>query len=196
MKDLTDLVIIIDRSGSMHGLEKDVVGGFNSLIEDQKKIGETEVTTVFFNDKISFVHESVNIKEITELNQSAYRPSGCTSLLDAIGDAITYIKAKHANLKEDELPSHTIFSIVTDGMENSSKEYSYSKIKEMITFQKKCGWEFIFQAANIDYEYEAENLGIDKGMTMGFVASREGVARMMKNTSAKVKNLRSSIKNK
>lgn len=153
MKDLTELVIIIDKSGSMHGLEKDVVGGFNALIEEQSKEGETKVTTVFFNDRVIFVHEGVDIKEIKPLDGRSYQPGGCTALLDAIGDAISFIKAKHSKLKEEELPEHTIFSIMTDGLENASREYSYKRIKDMIELQKKCGWDFMFQAANIDTEY-------------------------------------------
>ena len=130
MKDLTELVIIIDKSGSMHGLEKDVVGGYNALIEEQRKEGETIVTSLFFNDNVKFVHEGVDIKEVKPLDGRQYQPSGCTALLDAIGDAISLIKAKHSKLKEEELPEHTIFSIMTDGLENASREYSYKRIKE------------------------------------------------------------------
>ena len=192
MKNLTELVIIIDKSGSMHGLEKDVVGGFNALIEEQRKEGETKVTTIFFNDKVNIVHEGVNVKEIKPLNGRNYQPSGCTALLDAIGDAISLIKAKHSKLKEDELPEHTIFSIMTDGLENASREYSYKRIKDMIELQKKCGWDFIFQAANIDTEYEADRLGIDREMSMSFDADSEGVGRVMKCCCATIKKVRAN----
>ena len=190
MKDLTELVIIIDKSGSMHGLEKDVVGGYNALIEEQKKEGETVVTSLFFNDNVKFVHEGVNIQEVKPLDGRQYQPSGCTALLDAIGDAISFIKAKHSKLKEEELPEHTIFSIMTDGLENASREYSYKRIKDMIELQKKCGWEFIFQAANIDTEYEAERLGIDKDMAMSFDADSAGVGMVMKCCCAKISDSR------
>ena len=190
MKDLTELVIIIDKSGSMHGLEKDVVGGYNALIDEQKKEGETLVTSLFFNDNVKFVHEGVNIKEVKPLDGRQYQPSGCTALLDAIGDAISLIKAKHSKLKEEELPEHTIFSIMTDGLENASKEYSYKRIKDMIELQKKCGWEFIFQAANIDTEYEADRLGIDPDMAISFNADSEGVGRVMKCCCAKISDSR------
>ncbi len=180
MNEKTELVIIIDRSGSMHGLEEDVIGGFNSLIEKQTKEGETVVTTVFFNDEFSLIHEGVDIKEIKPLDKRTYVPSGCTALLDAIGNAIGLIKAKHAKLTEDQLPQHTIFSIMTDGLENASREYSYNKIKSMIELQKKCGWDFIFQAANIDTEYEAQRLGIDADMAMSFEANSKGVKKNMK----------------
>ena len=179
MKDITELVIIIDRSGSMHGLEGDVIGGFNALIEEQKKEGEVKVTTIFFNDKVKFIHEGVDIKEVKPLDKRSYSPSGCTALLDAIGDAISLIKAEHARLKEEDLPSHTIFSIMTDGLENASKEYKYSQIKSMIEMQKKCGWDFIFQAANIDVNVEAGRLGIDADMAMEFMASSAGVRECM-----------------
>ena len=190
MKDLAELVIIIDRSGSMHGLEKDVVGGFNALIEDQKKEGETIVTTIFFNDTAKYVHERVDINQIPLLADKDYVPSGCTALLDAIGNAIGFIKEKRAGLKEEELPSHTIFSIMTDGLENASREYSYKNIKDMIEFQKSCGWDFIFQGANIDVEREADRMGIDRGMTMRFECSSKGIAKHMSYCSATIRKAR------
>ena len=196
MNKQTELVIIIDRSGSMHGLEKDVVGGFNSLIEEQKKEGDTVVTTIFFNDKVSFIHEGVDIKEVKPLDGRSYQPCGCTALLDAIGDAISLIKAKHSKLKENELPEHTIFSIMTDGLENASREYSYKRIKDMIELQKKCGWTFLFQAANIDTEYEADRLGIDRNMSHSFIADSDGVNCVMKCCSAKIRDVRKDSKKK
>ena len=179
MKDVTELVIIIDKSGSMYGLRKDVVGGFNSLIENQKKEGETLVTTIFFNDEVDIIDEDVNIKDIAPLTLRQYSPSGCTALLDAIGDAISIVKAKHTKLNEDELPKNTIFSIMTDGLENASREYSYRRIKSMINMQKKCGWDFIFKAANIDVHKEADRLGIDDDCCENFIASSEGIKTQM-----------------
>lgn len=190
MNNLTELVIIIDESGSMHGLEKDVVGGYNSLIKEQRKEGETKVTTIFFNNDVDTIHDGVDIKEIKPLDGRHYQPRGCTALLDAIGDAISLIKAKHSKLKEDELPKHTIFSIMTDGLENASREYSYKRIKDMIELQKKCGWDFIFQAANIDTEYEADRLGIDRNMTMSFDASDVGIGCAMEMCSERIKKAR------
>ena len=177
MNELTELVIIIDRSGSMHGLEEDVIGGFNKLIEEQKKEGETKVTTIVFNNNVTFVHEEVDINTIKPLDRRSYIPFGCTALLDAIGNGIGFIKSKHAKLKVEELPKHTIFSIMTDGLENASREYSYKMVKDMIELQKKCGWDFIFQAANIDTEYEANRLGIDTDMAVSFNASSEGIRK-------------------
>jgi hypothetical protein len=190
MKDVTELVIIIDRSGSMQPLTEDVIGGFNSLIEEQKKEGETIVTTIFFNNSIKFIHERVDIKEIAPLDKRTYCASGCTALLDAIGDGIAFIKNKHALLKEEDLPNHTIFSIMTDGLENSSKEYSYKRIKEMIELQKKCGWDFIFQAANIDTINEANRLGIDKDRAMSFSADSNGVKTQMRCCSTVISKVR------
>lgn len=190
MTDLTELVIIIDKSGSMHGLEQDVVGGYNSLIDEQKKEGKTIVTTIFFNDQIQFVHEGVDIKEVKPLDGRSYQPCGCTALLDAIGDAISLIKAKHSKLKENELPEHTIFSIMTDGLENASREYSYKRIKDMIELQKKCGWDFIFQAANIDTEHEAGRLGIDLDDAVSFDANSDGVHMVMKCCCTKINDIK------
>ena len=196
MKDLTELVIIIDRSGSMHDLKQDVIGGYNTLIEEQKKIGKTLVTTVFFNHEIKFIHEGADIKDIKPIDGRSYQPSGCTALLDAIGDAIGYIKAKHAKLTEEELPENTIVSIMTDGLENASKEYSYSQIKRMIELQKKCGWTFIFQAANIDVEYESSRLGIDRDKTMKFTACSKGVHDQMRYCCNMVTKIKTSPKKK
>ena len=175
MKNITELVIIIDKSGSMHGLEEDVIGGYNNLIESQKQEGETVVTTIFFNGQVDFVHEQVDIKTLKKLDKRSYAPHGCTALLDAIGDGIAYIKAKHSKLKAKDLPAHTIFSIMTDGLENASREYTYRRVKDMIELQRKCGWDFIFQAANIDTVLEADRLGIDRKMAKSFKASRGGV---------------------
>lgn len=196
MRDVTELVIIIDKSGSMQPLTEDVIGGFNSLVEEQKKEGETIVTTIFFNDSIKFIHERTDIKEVKPLDKRTYCASGCTALLDAIGDGIAFIKSKHASTREENLPKNTIFSIMTDGLENASREYSYKKIKGMIEFQKKCGWDFIFQAANIDTEYEANRLGIDADMAMSFEANPEGVKTQMKYCSAKIRDVRKNSKKK
>lgn len=194
-KDLTELVIIIDKSGSMYPLRDDVIGGYNSLIEKQKEDkGQTVVTTVFFNDEIDFVHEQVDIQSLGNIDRRSYNPSGCTALLDAMGDSIAFIKSKHSLLKEEDLPEHVIFSIMTDGLENASREYSYPRIKGMIELQKKCGWEFIFQGANIDVVKEANNLGIDRDMAMEFKATKEGVCRQMKMCCATIDSIKGNTK--
>lgn len=197
MKNLTELMIIIDRSGSMGGLEDDVIGGFNSLIAKQKKEeGKTLVSTVFFNNESKFIHEREDIDNIKPLDGRSYSPSGTTALLDAIGDAISFVKAKHALTKEEDLPEHTIFSIMTDGMENSSREYSYNRVKSMIEMQRKCGWEFIFQAANIDTFKEADRLGIQRDNTMSFSAAPEGILKQTNFMCAKIEGIRRKHTNK
>lgn len=180
MNDTTELVIIIDRSGSMHPLKNDVIGGFNALIDGMKKEGETKVTTIFFSSSATYVHEGVDIKDVAPLTEKDYIPGGSTALLDAVGDAIAFIKSKHAKLKAEELPAHVIFSIMTDGMENASKEYTYPQIHDLIEFQKKCGWEFLFQAANIDVAKESSRLGIDNAFS--FAPTKDGIFRSMCTT--------------
>lgn len=163
LKNLVELVFILDRSGSMSGLEQDTIGGFNSLIKKQKKEeGETIVSTILFNDKNEVIHDRVNINEIGILTENEYYAAGCTALLDAVGNSINHIVNVHKNLPVEERPSKTMFFITTDGMENSSKEYSYTKIRQLIEDRKeKDAWEFVFLGANIDSVAEATKLGID-----------------------------------
>lgn len=162
-KNLTELVFIIDKSGSMSGLENDTIGGFNSLIEKQKKeTGKAIVSTILFSDVIDVIHDRLDINQVPNLTNKDYFICGCTALLDAIGQTLTRIIHVHENLNEDEQPGKTLFIITTDGMENSSKEYSYKKIKELINLAKeKYNYEFIFLGANIESEEEASKLGID-----------------------------------
>ena len=194
MSELTELVIIIDKSGSMHGLEDDVIGGYNSLIEKQKQEGETKVTTVFFSSDMTIINEDMDIKEIKPLDKRSYCPTGCTALLDAVGNTIGLVKAKHAKLTSEELPKHTIFSIMTDGLENASREFTYNKVKSMIELQKKCGWDFLFQAANIDAASEADRLGISKDMAIQFEANSEGVKQNMKYMCCAITKMRKEPK--
>lgn len=179
-KGLTELVIIIDKSGSMNSLKEDVVGGFNSLIEEQKKDeGEVLVSLIAFNDEQYLVYDHEDIKNIKPLEVKNYKPSGCTALLDAIGHAITDIERFHKVLKDD-IPEHTIFSIMTDGLENSSYHFTYKMVKELINEYKRKGWEFIFQAANIDANLEGERLGIEKEDIQSFDADSVGVKKCFK----------------
>lgn len=186
MNDITELVIILDRSGSMQQLTSDVIGGYNALIEEQKKEGDVRVTTIFFNDKVEFIHQQADIHSIVPLAGKDYVASGTTALLDAVGEAVAFIKAKQVGLAPDEQPKSIIFSIMTDGMENASKEYTYSQIKDLIETQKKQGWEFLFQAANIDVAKESNRLGIDPRNAMSFKATSEGVAYQMRCASAMI----------
>lgn len=185
---LVELVVIIDKSGSMNGLEKDVVGGFNSLIKEQKKHdGEVLVTTLLFDDMMNFVSKRVNINNIKPMTENDYVPSGCTALLDAIGHSISYIKTTHLGLEEENKPEHVIFSIMTDGLENSSSEYNYSKIKNMIKSQKKEGWDFLFQAANIDEVAEGTKIGISRDDIDMFMATPNGTRECFSIASIKIR---------
>ena len=179
-KGLTELVIILDQSGSMHGLESDVVGGFNSLVESQiKSGGETLITTIMFSDTSDLVHNRTNAKSIKKLTENDYEPHGCTALLDAVGNAVCSLEKTHRNIKEDELPENIIFSIMTDGLENASIEYSKDMVKKLIESQRKIGWEFMFQAANIDAFDEGYKLGMDSKDISTFKADKVGVSLCM-----------------
>ena len=161
-KNITELVFILDRSGSMSGMEKDTIGGFNSMIEKQKKEeGTVYVSTVLFSNTSKVLHDRIDIKEIEPMTERDYQVSGCTALLDAIGGAIHHIGNVHKYARKEDVPEKTVFLITTDGMENASREYSSLRVKEMIKRQEeKYGWEFFFVAANIDAVETAEHIGI------------------------------------
>ena len=161
-KGLTEIVFILDKSGSMSGLEADTIGGYNSFLEKQKKEeGEAYVSTVLFSDTSSVIHDRVPIKKIEPMNDKQYFVGGCTALLDAIGGAIKHIGNVHKYAHEEDRPEKTVFVITTDGQENSSHVYDYEKIKKLVKKQQeKHGWEFIFLGANIDAIGEAGKLGI------------------------------------
>jgi len=175
--NLTEIVMILDASGSMHGLEKDTIGGFNSIIESQKKEdGDAFVTTIIFNDKHKTVHDRDDIKSIKPLTENDYQTSGCTALLDAVGYAIEHISHIHRYARKDDVPAKTIFTITTDGMENASRKYSYADIKKLIGSKKEIGWDFVFTGANIDVEQEAEKMGIDACYAKSYVCNEKGLA--------------------
>ena len=159
---LTEIVFILDKSGSMSGLEKDTIGGYNSFIEKQKKVeGEALVSTVLFSDQNEVIHDRVPISKIEPMNDAQYSVGGCTALLDAIGGAIHHIGNVHKYAREEDVPEKTIFVITTDGEENSSRNYDYRRIKQMIERQQeKYKWEFLFLGENIDAIGEASKLGI------------------------------------
>ena len=163
-KGLTEVVFILDRSGSMSGLESDTIGGFNSMIEKQKKEeGEALVSTILFDNYSEVLHDRVEVSKIEPLTDRDYTVRGCTALLDAIGGAIHHIGNVHKYARDEDVPEHTIFIITTDGMENASHQYSREKIKAMIERQKtKYGWEFLFLGANIDAIETARSYGIDQ----------------------------------
>ncbi|MBR4413655.1 MAG: VWA domain-containing protein [Lachnospiraceae bacterium] len=161
-KDLTEVVFILDKSGSMSGLESDTIGGFNSLIEKQKKEeGEALISVVLFNDDSNVIYDRVPIEKVEPMNDKQYFVGGCTALLDAIGGAIHHIGNVHKYAREEDRPEKTLFIITTDGMENSSHQYTYDKVKKLVEKQKETyGWEFLFLGANIDAIDVAGRFGI------------------------------------
>jgi len=179
-KGLTEIVFILDRSGSMGGLESDTIGGFNSMIEKQKKEkGEAIVSTVLFDDKAEVLHDRVSMDKVPVMTDKQYYVRGCTALLDAVGGAIHHIGKLHKHMAEDERPEKTLFVITTDGMENASSHYSYDKIKKMINKkQDKNKWEFIFIGANIDSIAEAQRFGIDVDNAVNYVHDSYGTSKV------------------
>ena len=161
-KGLTELVFIIDRSGSMSGLETDTIGGFNGLLEKQKREeGEAYVSVVLFDDRMDVLYDRVDIRKVEPMNDTQYYVRGCTALLDAVGSAIHHIGNIHKYAREEDVPEKTLFIITTDGMENASRAYSYDKVRSMIERQKeKYHWEFLFLGANIDAVKVAGRFGI------------------------------------
>ena len=177
-KDLTELVFIIDRSGSMSGLESDTIGGFNSMIRKQKQAeGEALISTVLFDNVSEVLHDSVNVKDIQPMTEHDYTVRGTTALLDAIGGAIHHIGNVHKYARQEDVPEHTMFVITTDGMENASRYYSSDKVKKMIERQKvKYGWEFLFLGANIDAVETASHFGIGADRAVNYNCDSEGTA--------------------
>ena len=187
-KNLTEIVYILDRSGSMSGLEADTIGGFNSMMEKQKKTGEEAlVSTVLFDDECEVLHDRVPLDKIEKMTDEQYYVRGCTALLDAIGGAIHHIGNVHKYAREEDRPAKTIFVITTDGMENASRQYTYDKIQRMVKKQqKKYGWEFIFIGANIDSFAEAQRLGVKKSRAVNYVHDEVGTAKVYAGVSAAV----------
>lgn len=188
MSKTTEIVYILDRSGSMGGLEADTIGGFNSMMEKQKKTGEKAyVSTVLFDDTCEVLHDRVPIDEIGKMTDDDYFVRGCTALLDAVGGAIHHIGNVHKYAREEDRPDKTIFVITTDGMENASRQYSYEKVQKMIKRQQeKYGWEFIFIGANIDAYAEAKRFGIKKERAVNYMHDRRGTAAVYEGVSKAV----------
>ena len=160
-KNLTEIVFILDRSGSMAGLETDTIGGFNAMIAKQKaEPGEAYVSTVLFDNESTVIHDRVNIQQVVPMTSREYYVRGCTALLDAVGSAIHHIGNIHKYARPEDIPEKTLFVITTDGMENASRRYDYARVREMITARQAEGWEFLFLGANIDAAREAARFGI------------------------------------
>ena len=177
-KQLTEIVFILDRSGSMCGLEADTIGGFNSLIAKQKKEdGEALISTILFDDCTEVLHDRVPLDQIKPMTEEDYYVRGCTALMDALGKAIKHISTIHKYAREEDRPSKTIFIITTDGKENASRQYSSERVKKMVEERKsKYGWEFLFLGANIDAVETAGHFGISKDRAVNYHSDAEGTA--------------------
>lgn len=192
MNNTTELVFILDRSGSMSGLEADTIGGFNSMISDQKKQdGMAYVTTVLFDHEIDKLHDRIPLKDVPKMTDRDYTVRGCTALLDAIGDTIKHIGNIHKYARPEDVPAHTMFVITTDGMENASKRYNSKEIKRLIERQKKrCGWEFVFIGANIDAVETARSYGISERNAVNYHADTIGTQAVYEAVNNAVGNIR------
>ena len=191
---ITEMVFLLDRSGSMGGLESDTVGGFNAMIAKQKKTeGDTVfITTVLFDDRQETLHDRVPLEEIRPLTEDDYTVRGCTALLDAVGDAIEHIRSIHRYARPEDVPAHTVFVITTDGMENASTRYNYPQIKRMISQQKEAGWEFLFIGANIDAAEVAERVGISREKAANYRSDSMGTAKLFHALAAPLTAVRSN----
>lgn len=191
-KNLTELVFILDRSGSMSGLERDTIGGFNAMIEKQKKQeGECIVSTVLFNNDSQVIHDRVPLDKIKPITERDYYVSGGTALIDAIGGAIHHIGNVHKYARKEDVPENTIFIITTDGYENASYRYSSDKVKRMIEHEKeKYGWEFLFIGANIDAVETAKRYGINQDRAVNYHADAQGTDIVYATVSQAVCNVR------
>ena len=177
---ITEMVFILVRSGSMLGLEKDTIGGFNSMIHKQKREGgDAYVSTILFDDVQEVVHDRVKLSDVKRMTGKTYWVRGNTALLDAVGEAIHHTVNVHRHSDPKDIPMHTIFVIITDGYENASRKYSYDDMKRMIEHEKeKYGWEFLFIGANIDAVQAASNIGISASRAVNYVADSEGTERV------------------
>ena len=190
--DLTELVFILDRSGSMSGLEADTIGGFNAMVEKQRREeGRALVSTVLFNQESRVVYDRVEVQKVEPMTEQTYCVGGCTALLDAIGDAVKHIGNVHKYARPEDVPAHTLFVITTDGMENASRRYTGDKVRKMVERQKeKYGWEFLFLGANIDAVETARNIGIGADRSVDYCCDSEGTALNYEAVCACVSDVR------
>jgi len=190
--NITELVFILDRSGSMAGLESDTIGGFNAMIEKQKKEdGECYISTVLFDNVSEVLHDRVKLSDIKPMTDKEYTVRGCTALIDALGGAIHHIGNIHKYARPEDVPEHTMFIITTDGMENASQRYSSEQVKRMIERQKeKYGWEFLFIGANIDAVETAKRYGINEDRAVNYNADAKGTGILYESVACAVSNVR------
>lgn len=190
--NITELVFILDRSGSMSGLESDTIGGFNSMIENQKKQdGKAYVSTILFDNVSEVIHDRVSLEKVQPMTENDYYVRGCTALLDAIGGAIHHIGNIHKYARKEDVPERTMFVITTDGMENASRNYDLKTVKKMIERQQeKYGWEFLFIGANIDAVQTASSFGIPKSRAVNYNPDGEGTRIVYESVSSAVSQCR------
>ena len=191
---MTEIIFILDRSGSMEGFEADTIGGFNSMMRKQaSEPGDALVSTLLFDNDVEVIHDRLNIKDVPEITSKEYYVRGCTALLDAVGGAIKHISMIHKYARKEDVPEKTLFIITTDGMENASRLYSYDDVRSMVEHQKsKHGWEFIFLGANIDAAAEASRYGIDSSMAVNYNCDSEGVGISFKVMEDVVRSYRNT----
>ena len=187
-RTLTELVFVLDRSGSMHGLEADTIGGYNSIICGQRRLGRALVTTVLFNGDSKIVHDRVPIHGVREMSRDSYTVFGCTAMLDAVGSTIERVSCEQR--MSEERPSSTIFVVVTDGEENASIRYSWERVSELVTARRKEGWRFLFYGANVDAKEVARMMGMDPGESMEYRCDPTGIREVYRSVSEKVMFLR------
>ncbi len=188
---ITELVFILDRSGSMSGLESDTIGGFNAMVEKQRKQeGTCYVSTFLFDSKTDCLHDRLELSAVPQMTDKDYCVGGCTALLDAIGEAIEHIKNIHKYARKEDVPANTMLVITTDGMENASRKYSSAGIKKMISAQKEGGWEFLFIGANIDAVETAAKYGIAEDRAVNYNADKKGTRVVYEALSKAVSGVR------
>ena len=190
--NITELVFILDRSGSMSGLESDTIGGFNAMIQKQKKEdGEAYVSTIFFDNVSEVLHDRIKLADVPKMTNKDYTVRGCTALIDAIGRAIHHIGNIHKYARKEDVPAHTMFVITTDGQENASHHYSSDQVKKMIELQKeKYVWEFLFIGANIDAVETAASFGIARNRAVNYRADKKGTRVLYETMAAPITAMR------
>lgn len=193
-QNVTEVIFILDRSGSMGGLEDDTIGGFNSTLEKQKELdGDVVVSTVLFDNEFEVLHNRLDINTINPLTRKEYYVRGMTALLDAVGRSIRYIKHQYADTLKEDRPSKVLFVITTDGMENASREFNYKRLKKMILeVQEKYNWEFLFLGANIDAVGEAAKFGINEERAVRFHSDKKGTSKNYEAINEAMTSLRTT----
>ena len=193
--NITELVFIFVRCGSMDGMEKDTFCGFNSIFRKHMKLdGQGFLNTVLFNDNNKIIHDRIDLKDVNPLTEKDYQVSGCTALLDAIATTINHIEKIHKYIRKEDIPENTIIAITTDGYENASRQFTSQKVKTLIEKKKKDGWQFIFMAANIDAVETAASFGIDKDHSANYYQDCEGTDLSYGSFNNFVSNLRCGFK--